>query len=46
MRPSGTEPKIKFYVSVKGEVHNKEEYEGKISELQEKINQVKQDMKL
>ncbi len=46
VRPSGTEPKIKFYVSVKGEVQNKEEYEGKISELQEKINQVKQDLKL
>lgn len=46
VRPSGTEPKIKFYVSVKGEVNDKNEYESKISELQAKINQVKQDLKL
>ncbi|MFC6268597.1 phospho-sugar mutase [Frigoriflavimonas asaccharolytica] len=46
VRPSGTEPKIKFYVSVKGEVNNKEEYEAKISNLQSKIEQVKQDLNL
>jgi phosphoglucomutase len=46
VRPSGTEPKIKFYVSVRGEVNNKEEYEAKISELQAKISQVKADLKL
>jgi len=32
-RPSGTEPKIKFYVSVKGEMENIEEY----PEVQEKL---------
>ncbi len=46
VRPSGTEPKIKFYVSVKGKVNDKTEYEAKISELQAKISQVKADLKL
>lgn len=32
-RPSGTEPKIKFYVSVKGKLHSKESYEEDFAEL-------------
>ncbi len=46
VRPSGTEPKIKFYVSVKGEVSDKTEYEAKIKALQQKIDQVKSDLNL
>ncbi|WP_296621886.1 phospho-sugar mutase [Marivirga sp.] len=32
-RPSGTEPKIKFYVSVKGKLNSKESYEKDFAEL-------------
>ncbi len=32
-RPSGTEPKIKFYVSVKGKLHSKESFEEDFAEL-------------
>jgi phosphoglucomutase len=32
-RPSGTEPKIKFYVSVKGKLNSKESFEEDFSEL-------------
>lgn len=32
-RPSGTEPKIKFYVSVKGKLDSKESYEKNFAEL-------------
>lgn len=32
-RPSGTEPKIKFYVSVKGKLRSKESYEEDFAEL-------------
>lgn len=46
IRPSGTEPKIKFYVSVKDEVSSKEEFNGKIAILSQKINQVTEDLKL
>lgn len=46
VRPSGTEPKIKFYVSVKEKIDSKEEFNNKINQLEEKINQVKVDLKL
>lgn len=46
VRPSGTEPKIKFYVSVKDSINSTEEFNGKISKLQDKINLVKEDLKL
>ncbi len=37
VRPSGTEPKIKFYVSVKDKLISSDEYENKTKELQSKI---------
>ena len=37
MRPSGTEPKIKFYFSVKDKLENTEDYEKVKKELQDKI---------
>lgn len=46
VRPSGTEPKIKFYVSVKDQITSKEEFNGKLALLGQKINQVKEDLKL
>ena len=36
-RPSGTEPKIKFYFSVKTKLKSKEEFDVKFAELEEKI---------
>ena len=46
VRPSGTEPKIKFYVSVKDQINSKEEFKEKAASLKQKINQVKADLKL
>lgn len=40
IRPSGTEPKIKFYVSVHDVLKNKEEYPQKTKELQAKIDKI------
>ena len=46
VRPSGTEPKIKFYVSVKDQISSKEEFKEKAASLEQKISQVKEDLKL
>ncbi|MBW8362319.1 MAG: phospho-sugar mutase [Kaistella sp.] len=46
VRPSGTEPKIKFYVSVKDSVSSEEEFKEKLLILDQKIQQVKADLKL
>lgn len=45
-RPSGTEPKIKFYFSVNTTLHNLEEYETKSKELDNKIAQIIKEMQL
>lgn len=45
-RPSGTEPKIKFYFSVKTELHNKAEFDAKYALLEEKIKGIIADMNL
>lgn len=41
VRPSGTEPKIKFYVSVKDSLENIADYEPKMEQLKNKIQQVR-----
>lgn len=46
MRPSGTEPKIKFYFGVKSELFSAEDYNSKNKELEEKIQSIIKDMKL
>ncbi len=46
IRPSGTEPKIKFYFSVNTELNNAGEFAEKMSVLEEKIGQIKSDLKL
>ena len=45
-RPSGTEPKIKFYVSVCGTISSAQEYEGEKQALESKIDRVLEDLKL
>lgn len=40
VRPSGTEPKIKFYISVHTAIANRSEFEAANKKLDEKINQV------
>lgn len=45
-RPSGTEPKIKFYFSVNEKLENAAAYEAKNKELDEKIKAIIADMKL
>lgn len=45
-RPSGTEPKIKFYFSVNTHLKNAEDFEKTDAQLEEKIKKVIEDMKL
>jgi phosphoglucomutase len=45
-RPSGTEPKIKFYFSVKTTLDNKAEFDAKYASLKDKIKGIIEDMKL
>ncbi len=44
MRPSGTEPKIKFYFSVKAEFNNTDNYNSKKAELSTKIDAIIADL--
>ena len=45
-RPSGTEPKIKFYISVNQSLESKEQYDEIKSTLQNKIGQIKSELGL
>ncbi len=40
VRPSGTEPKIKFYFGIKGKLENREDFEKVNAELSEKIDRI------
>ncbi len=44
VRPSGTEPKIKFYVEVKGKMGNGAEYDKAIADADAKIALIKKDL--
>lgn len=44
IRPSGTEPKIKFYIEVKGEMRERDEYEKANKEADAKIKQAMNDL--
>ena len=46
VRPSGTEPKIKFYVSVKDQITSEQDFKDKLVSLESKIDQVKTDLQL
>ncbi|QCR21205.1 phospho-sugar mutase [Pontibacter sp. SGAir0037] len=45
-RPSGTEPKIKFYFSVNEPLASKEEFDATAEKLDQKIEQIQLDLKL
>ena len=46
VRPSGTEPKIKFYFGVKAPLASVDDYEKVLAELDAKIEGIKRDLKL
>ena len=46
VRPSGTEPKIKFYFSVNTSVDQGDQYDGQLSLLNNKIKQIIKDLDL
>ena len=46
VRPSGTEPKIKFYFGVKEPLAKVEDYDQVLAQLDNKIETIKQDLKL
>ena len=46
MRPSGTEPKIKYYFSVKGQLEDPSEFENKKSALDQKIDNIINDLNI
>lgn len=46
IRPSGTEPKIKFYISVNADLPSKEQFPQKLKDLERKIVEVKKNLNL
>lgn len=46
MRPSGTEPKIKFYFSAKDELKNRDEFDAVNKKLDEKLDKIIKDLAL
>ena len=46
VRPSGTEPKIKFYFSVVDQLQHREDYKEQKARLEEKILNIQKELKL
>lgn len=46
IRPSGTEPKIKFYVEVREDMKSKADYEATVKKAEDHIDQVLRDLKV
>lgn len=46
VRPSGTEPKIKFYIEIKGKMNSIEDYDTACKTAEEKIDEVKKSLNL
>jgi phosphoglucomutase len=44
VRPSGTEPKIKFYIAVKTDLNTKEDFAATDKKLEARIKEIKQDL--
>ena len=44
VRPSGTEPKIKFYIEVREDMHSRDEYESLVKKAEDHISQVLADL--
>lgn len=44
VRPSGTEPKIKFYISVRADLNDKKDYEQVSAQLDQKIKAIEKDL--
>ncbi|NLI25626.1 MAG: phospho-sugar mutase, partial [Bacteroidales bacterium] len=44
IRPSGTEPKIKFYFSVKGKLERKEDFQKVTEQLKARIKDITKDL--
>ncbi len=45
-RPSGTEPKIKFYFSVKTQLSSADHYDNQLNTLKDKVETIKKELKL
>lgn len=46
IRPSGTEPKIKFYFGIKGGLNNREDFDRTDQEMEDRINRIIKDMEI
>jgi len=46
IRPSGTEPKIKYYFSVKGSLEAREDYPAQKAILEQKVNTLKKELEI
>ena len=46
VRPSGTEPKIKFYIEVKGSMKSAEDYMACVEAAQQKVEDIKKGLNL
>lgn len=44
VRPSGTEPKIKFYLEVRGDMKTKEDYDAECAKAEEKCKAIQKDL--
>lgn len=46
VRPSGTEPKIKFYIEAKGVMHSHDDYDGAVAKAQKKIELIRKSLNI
>ncbi|MCQ2074874.1 MAG: phospho-sugar mutase [Bacteroidaceae bacterium] len=46
VRPSGTEPKIKFYIEAKGVMHTHDDYDGAVAKAQKKIELIRKSLNI
>lgn len=46
VRPSGTEPKIKFYIEAKGVMHSHDDYDGAVVKAQKKIELIRKSLNI